>query len=185
MKLAAISLLIATAVPASAFAQVYKCPDGAGKTVIQQFPCAGGSSLEVKPASGREVKALPGAAPAAAGASATSSAKPMTEAERLNKLTDESARNRRKQDLDERIVPRARAAMYRHRDECKAHIADLKNRQYQYEQNLYGKTHASQMASEMAAVSAQCDTRDRELTTNFNTVLTECKGLGGCAGVTP
>lgn len=35
------------------YAQVYKCPDGAGKTVIQQIPCTGGTALEVKPASGR------------------------------------------------------------------------------------------------------------------------------------
>ena len=42
------------------YAQVYKCPDGAGKTVIQQTPCAGGTAMNVKPASGH-------AAPATAG----------------------------------------------------------------------------------------------------------------------
>lgn len=180
-----IALLAVFASAGAAQAQVYKCPDASGKTVIQQFPCAGGAALDVKPASGRETKALPGATPPPPGASGALAAKPMTEAERLNKLSDESARNRRKQDLDERIVPRSRAAMYRHRDDCKATIAKLKEGQYQYRQNLYGKTHAAQVASEMAAVSAQCDTKDRELTTNFNTLLNECKGLGGCAGVTP
>jgi len=33
-------------------AQVYKCPDPHGRTVIQQAPCTGGQELEVKPASG-------------------------------------------------------------------------------------------------------------------------------------
>ena len=32
--------------------QVFKCPDGAGKTVIQQTPCEGGTTMDVKPASG-------------------------------------------------------------------------------------------------------------------------------------
>ncbi|TAN12943.1 MAG: DUF4124 domain-containing protein [Burkholderiaceae bacterium] len=35
-----------------AVAQVYKCPDAAGHTVIQQLPCAGGNKMDVKPASG-------------------------------------------------------------------------------------------------------------------------------------
>ncbi len=45
------ALLIAgCAGPASA--QVYKCPDGAGRTVIQQVPCVGGQTMTVRPASG-------------------------------------------------------------------------------------------------------------------------------------
>ena len=35
-----------------ASAQVYKCPDAAGRTVLQQTPCAGGSQVTVRPASG-------------------------------------------------------------------------------------------------------------------------------------
>ena len=30
---------------ASASAQVYKCPDASGRTVIQQIPCAGGAHV--------------------------------------------------------------------------------------------------------------------------------------------
>lgn len=33
-------------------AQVYKCPDASGRTVIQQAPCSGGQRLKVRPASG-------------------------------------------------------------------------------------------------------------------------------------
>lgn len=32
---------------ASASAQVYKCPDASGRTVIQQIPCAGGEKMKV------------------------------------------------------------------------------------------------------------------------------------------
>ena len=35
-----------------AMAQIYKCPDASGRTVIQQMPCAGGKTMDVKPASG-------------------------------------------------------------------------------------------------------------------------------------
>lgn len=33
-------------------AQIYKCPDAGGHTVIQQLPCAGGNKVDVRPASG-------------------------------------------------------------------------------------------------------------------------------------
>lgn len=36
----------------SAHAQVYKCPDASGRTLIQQLPCTGGTELNVKPATG-------------------------------------------------------------------------------------------------------------------------------------
>ena len=45
-----ISALLCCALPASA--QIYKCPDANGRTVIQQLPCDGGAKMEVKPASG-------------------------------------------------------------------------------------------------------------------------------------
>jgi len=174
--LLAAALLLSTA---PALAQVYKCPDAGGRTVIQQMPCAGGSEMNVKPASGRATVAPLGAASTAPGA------KPMTEAERLNALSDASARSRRKQDLDERIVPRARMEMYGHRETCARELDELKSDQYAYKQNLYGKAHAAQRASEMASLSARCDTRDRELVSNFNALLDECKQLNGCAAITP
>lgn len=52
-------LLAATALlclPAAA--QVYKCPDAGGKTVIQQTPCAGGKAMDVRPASGSAAPAV-------------------------------------------------------------------------------------------------------------------------------
>lgn len=49
-----------------ASAQVYKCPDAAGRTVLQQTPCAGGKQLDVRPASGRTATPMPAAGPAPA-----------------------------------------------------------------------------------------------------------------------
>lgn len=43
-------VLFIAALPAAA--QVYKCPDATGRTVIQQVPCAGGQKIDVKPATG-------------------------------------------------------------------------------------------------------------------------------------
>lgn len=34
-----------------AMAQVYKCPDGTGRTVMQQMPCSGGEQMKVAPSS--------------------------------------------------------------------------------------------------------------------------------------
>ena len=49
--------------------------------------------------------------------------------------------------------------------------------QYRYVQNLYGKTHAAQVASEMAAAAALCDTKDRELRDALAVVQQECAAL--------
>ncbi len=163
-----------------AMAQIYKCPDASGRTVIQQMPCAGGKTMDVKPASGLEATRTPLQPKGTA-----SGAKPMTEAERLNALSDQSARERRRGDLEEIFVPRARAATYAHRDDCKRRQDNLRAGQYEYRQNLYGKTHAAQVAAEVAAVSAQCDTKDREMVADHLRLLNECHGLGGCKGMTP
>jgi hypothetical protein len=45
-------LLLALGAPGLAAAQIYKCPDANGRTVIQQVPCQGGQAMDVRPASG-------------------------------------------------------------------------------------------------------------------------------------
>lgn len=152
---------------------VYKCPEASGRIAIQQAPCVDGTKLDVKPASG------PATVPSAP------DGKPQTEAERLNSLTAASARERRRRDLQERIVPNASSDIYAHRDACQRTQAALEADQYRYEQNLYGKTHATQRASEMAAAAAQCDTRDRDLRAALGRALEQCKEAGGCAGMAP
>ncbi|WP_298429002.1 DUF4124 domain-containing protein [Ottowia sp.] len=152
-------------------AQVFKCPDANGRTVIQQMPCPGGKQMDVKPASG-QAKPRPAALDA--------DGKPMTEAERIEANTQASMRHRRMQDLSERIVPSAWSEIQNHRSQCQAKLERLRAGQYAYRQNLYGKTHAAQIASEMAAESAQCDTKDRELVRNYQSLVAECKGLSAC-----
>lgn len=176
-------MLAASLACAPAMAQIYKCPDASGRTVVQQMPCAGGKQLEVRPASGGGAPAP--LASASAAASGAKVAPQMTEAERLNAQTAASQRERRRRELQQIFVPEANAAVYNQRAACNKRVADLKAGQYQYRQNLYGKTHAAQVASEMAAVTAQCDTKDRELVNNHNTLLNECKQLGGCAAMAP
>lgn len=94
-------------------------------------------------------------------------------------------RERRRRELQDVKVPDARADVYEHRDRCELTQERLRARQYEYRQNLYGKAHAAQIASEIAAVAAQCDTRDRELETHFRRLLAECAELGGCAKIRP
>ena len=45
-----ISALLCCTLPAAA--QVYRCPDAAGRTVIQQMPCDGGKEINVRPSRG-------------------------------------------------------------------------------------------------------------------------------------
>lgn len=174
-------LVLAASVPA--LAQIYKCPNAQGRTVIQQTPCSGGVVLDVKPASGRGAATVTPSADVDPEANATPA--PMTNAQRIEANTQASMRERRRRDLHEIFVPRARAAMYRHRDECRKVQDALARDQYAYKQNLYGKTHAAQRASEIAAEAATCDTRDRELVRDYDNLKAECQALGGCAGFTP
>ncbi len=51
-QLMAFAFLLAGTQPAQA--QVYKCPDASGRTVIQQAPCMDGQKLDVKPAMGHD-----------------------------------------------------------------------------------------------------------------------------------
>lgn len=169
--------LVAVAACASAQAQIYKCPDASGRTVIQQMPCMDGVELDVRPASGASRAATPHtAAPQGDGT-------PMTAAERINAATDASQRERRRRNLEQIQVPRARDAIFDHRDQCARKVERLEDDQYRYVQNMYGKTHAAQRASERAALSAQCDTENRALVADYEALLAECQELEGCVGV--
>lgn len=52
MQAAALVAFIGCWQAQDASAQVYKCPDASGRTLIQQLPCTGGTELDVKPATG-------------------------------------------------------------------------------------------------------------------------------------
>jgi hypothetical protein len=68
-------------------------------------------------------------------------------------------------------------ALLDHRSACERRIAALTASQGAYVQNLYGKIHAAQMASEKAAAAVMCDTKERELKEDLDHLAKECAEL--------
>ena len=160
------SALLCGAVPAWA---VNKCVGPGGAVVFQDAPCAGkGEALTVRPASGS------GPTAAEPGTSATS------EAQRIENQIADSQRDRRRRELTERLVPQADQAIINNMNACAQEQERIQRDQYAYVQNLYGKTHAAQRASELAASAARCELRDRELRDRAQALRAECRALGGC-----
>jgi Domain of unknown function (DUF4124) len=154
---------------------INKCTGADGRTVFQDTPCQGkGEILDVKPAAGR---ALPAAT---AGASAISGGKGTTEAQRIEAQVLTSQKERRRRDLETIETLQAAGALDTHRRGCEQEQKNLSSEQYKYRQNLYGKTHAAQVASEMAAASARCDLKDRALKEQLEALKSECIALSGC-----
>lgn len=149
---------------------VNKCTAADGAVAFQDAPCQGkGGAIDVKPAAGRT-------APLAA----ASNTAPQTESQRLEALITASQRSRRLRELQDIHYPNAKGAVIEHRQACAQEQKDLAAKQYAYVQNLFGKTHAAQIASEMAAASARCDLKDRELVASEAALKVECAKLGGC-----
>lgn len=152
---------------------ITKCTDPSGKVTFQDSACTVGKSevVEAKPASGRAVSATaPLSGPSNSGG-------PTSEAARLEGIVTASQNSRRARDLRERVLPDAERGVSQHRLACAEKQKTLAADQYAYRQNLYGKTHAAQIASEMAAAAALCDTKDRELKDVVDTLLKECAVL--------
>jgi hypothetical protein len=165
--------LITAALLAALCAPVWainKCTGPDGRVVYQDAPCAGkGEVLDVKPAAGRGAANID--APAV---------KTMTEAQRIDAQVAASQRERRRREIETLFLPQAVTVLDTHRRACEQDQKDLAAGQYKFRQNLYGKTHAAQVASEMAAASARCETRDRELKEQLEALRSECAALGGC-----
>lgn len=148
---------------------INKCTGADGKVSFQDAPCAGaGVTLDVRPASGSAPVPLV----------AASGAVRVTEAQRINANVAQSQSERRKRDLEQIFIPQAKSATVQHRADCTAAQSKLDASKYAYKQNLYGKTHAAQVASEMAAAAAACETKDRELKENLDALSKECVALG-------
>lgn len=168
--------LIATAAALFSFAvspawAINKCTAADGAIVFQDAPCSGkGEELTVRPASGA----------ARAPSADADGSKAQTNAERIEGQIADSQKERRLRELTQRLVPGAKRAVTQNLASCEAEQARIQRDQFTYVQNLYGKTHAAQKASEMAAAAARCDTRDRELRAVADRLLSECQQLGGC-----
>ena len=145
---------------------INKCVSSDGKIVFQDTQCPGaGYKIDVRPSSGPSPVVLP---------TNTGATPPPTEAARLDALTAQSQRDRRRWDLRDRLIRDAHAQLNGLRNKCTADLEKLRADQYAYHQNLYGKTHAAQVASEMASMSVQCDTKDRQLKGNLDALESEC-----------
>lgn len=163
------SSILCAAAPAWA---VNKCVGPGGAVVFQDAPCPGkGETLTVRPATGSGLAAAPAVA---------AEPKPTTEAQRIEKQVADSQRDRRLRDLTARLVPQADQAVTNNLKACEQEQARIKSDQYAYVQNVYGKTHAAQRASELAASAARCDLKDRELRAEAEALRAECRELGGC-----
>lgn len=149
---AALALL---SLPAAA---VNKCTAPDGSVAFQDAPCAGkGEAVVVRPASGPG-----GLAPGG-----------VSEAQRINAAIDRSAAARRVVELDALLIPRATQALQRHQLRCTQQRAELERSQYAYRQNLYGKTHAAQMASEMVQLTLDCEREEKALLRTLRTLEQE------------
>jgi chromosome segregation ATPase len=168
------ALLAAICAPSWA---INKCTLPDGKVAFQDAPCSGGKgvALTVRPASGDGTLISP-----AATSSATASEKPKTEAQRLQGLIDESQRDRRKRELVVRLVPDAQFAISRERAQCDQELKALQTKKMSANNNLAGATWETSISSEMTAIATRCDTRNRELRTDFDDLKKECQALGGC-----
>lgn len=151
-----------------------KCTGADGKVSFQDVPCVGKSE---------QLNIRQGAplSPAAAGAvDVPGKSKPQSEAQRLDAITAASVKERKLYELQSVDYPVSLKIISDHRQACEAEQVRLKQGQFTYVQNLYGKTHAAQMASEMAAASARCDLKDRQLKEQSDSVKAECMKFGGC-----
>lgn len=139
---------------------MYRC----GNTFSQQ-PCGPGAVT------------MPAPTRSAGQAASARASEPQSEAQRLERIVSNSQRDRRGKDLRDSMLPLAETALNEHRKKCEQRQAALSSSQYAYQQNLYGKVHAAQIASEMAAEAATCDRKDRELKENLDLLVKECASI--------
>lgn len=169
-------LMIALSAPAWA---INKCTGPDGKVTFQDASCSSGKSeaVQVRPASG----SAPNVPAVRAGASQPASGgKPMTEAQRVEKLVADSQRERRRSELEGRLVPEAVAAISTLRRSCDRDIQTLRVKKDSAANNLAGAQWETSISTEMGAVATRCDTRQRELREDADALRKECVDLGGC-----
>lgn len=88
--------------------------------------------------------------------------------------------DKRRNELQDRIIPGKRGALQANRQKCDAEIAALQRQQGQANNNQAGATWLQSLATEMSAISTRCDARSRELLAEIDVARQECLALGGC-----
>lgn len=158
---------------------INKCTGADGRVVFQDAVCNGKSETLNIRSSGKD--AINGVAASAPSPQAgTGQAKPMSEAQRIEALVLASQNDRRKTDLEVRIVPNAFAAINQQRAQCDVELKSLQERKLGAKNNLAGATWEASISSEMTAIATRCGTRNTEVREDYSTLLKECQMLGGC-----
>ena len=178
--LAALRLLLGAgaalwlAVQATPAWAVYRCTEPGGRVVFQEMPCPGrGTEVLVRPAN-------PGASGTVPGAAAPAPAGTESQVERLNRLSDQMQAQRRVQELELYLLPRAQNQIAQHRAQCDREYRDLQEKKTLANNNLAGATWEQSISTEMTALAARCDSRSKELLTNLELIRSECRALSGC-----
>lgn len=155
---------------------INKCIGPDGKVVFQDSACSGkGEKMNVRPATGDGNSFQPAASPAA-----NTTDKQKTEAQRIETQISDSQRKRRRQELEMRLVPDAQGAINNQRAQCDSDLKALQDKKAHANNNLAGATWETSISSEMTAVATRCDTRNREVRDDLDTLRKECQALGGC-----
>ena len=171
--LAAIALLIAASTPAWA---IYKCDDGTGKQVFQDRPCTSGksSTVEVKPASGHASKPSQGAnAAPVTSAADTPTAKPMTEADRLNAQADVIRKRARLRDINDLYLNGAYINVERVQSKCRNEMDALSVKKRSSMNNLAGATWEQSISAEMQAVATRCQAEQQTAQNELDRIRNE------------
>lgn len=147
-------------------AQVYKCPDASGRLALQQTPCAGGTKLEVKPASGDAAPPAPTPPSPSAGANGA----PKGYAEKLAEEREQRERWTR--------MNNAKLAADRERATCEKEQASIAAQKRSSNNSLAGAVRDTAISGEMQAAATMCLGRLRTLEGEVSRAEAECARSG-------
>ena len=128
---------------------IYKCPDANGRLSMQDTPCAGGSSINVKPASGAD---------SSVSTTATNAPPPSVERKSLKSDVEQMARERRLREIEYEISQR-NSRIGGVQAESERRIAQLRQEKLRAKNNLAGATWEQSLSSEMQAIATDTQTK--------------------------
>lgn len=149
-------------------AAVNKCTGPTGSITFQDAPCANESKTSEKVKTWSTGPAPQPGQP--------------TETQRLTAATNRSQAARRLIELDHLVLPRATKTLQNHQTYCRQQRAALEQSQYAYKQNLYGKTHAAQVASELVQLTMDCERKEKLHAAALQAVQQERSAVAAAAG---
>jgi septal ring factor EnvC (AmiA/AmiB activator) len=163
MRATVISLLFLAVGASGPALAVNKCTGADGRVTYQDGPCIGGRT--------QEVDVTP---PMSVGPSAH---RPSSETARLEALLSASQRSRRALELRERLLPDAEAAVRKNQAACEARHKELVEQRAALGQNRFTRGQAQQATADLRSERATCQSKDRELKANLQSLSRECASL--------